>query len=59
MPTLTYAEFREVVARVFSSLGESLLEVDRLQDHRVGNNLISYDSHGVRVIPAQSGGILR
>jgi uncharacterized oxidoreductase len=40
-----------VVHRIFSQLGASDEEICRLQDHLVGNNVIGYDSHGVRIIP--------
>jgi uncharacterized oxidoreductase len=36
---------------VFSRLGASVEEVRRLQDHLIENNLIGYDSHGIRLIP--------
>jgi uncharacterized oxidoreductase len=51
MPVFGADELRKVVYDVFSALGASSDEVHRLQEHLVGNNLIGYDSHGVRVIP--------
>lgn len=51
MPILQASELRNAVRTVFERLGASEEEVTRLQDHLVGNNLIGYDSHGVRLIP--------
>ena len=51
MPVFSADELKRVVDRVFSALGASPEESLRLQDHLVENNLIGYDSHGVRVVP--------
>jgi uncharacterized oxidoreductase len=51
MPVLQASELRGVVRTIFAGLGGTEEEIARLQDHLVGNNLIGYDSHGVRVIP--------
>ena len=52
MPVFTESELRRMVHDAFAPLGAAPEEVLRLQDHLVGNNLIGYDSHGVRVVPA-------
>ena len=51
MPYFTADELNEAVHDIFSALGASPEEVRRLQDHLVENNLISYDSHGIQVVP--------
>ena len=51
MPIFTGDELRRMVHEVFAPLGAGPDEILRLQDHLVENNLIGYDSHGVRVIP--------
>ena len=51
MPVLTANKLRNVVAEVFTGLGATEEEVRRLQAHLVGNNLIGYDSHSVRIVP--------
>ena len=50
MPQFTASELRQVVREVFSRLGASPEEAGRLEEHLVENNLIGYDSHGVRVV---------
>jgi hydroxycarboxylate dehydrogenase B len=51
MPVFTVSALKDIVREIFAGLGASPEEVGRLQQHLVGNNLIGYDSHGVRIIP--------
>ena len=55
MSVFTVTELRRMVHDAFAPLGAGPDEILRLQDHLVENNLIGYDSHGVRVIPDYVG----
>lgn len=51
MARVTAEEIKQVTRNVFAGMGATPHEVDRLVEHIVENNLIGYDSHGVRVVP--------
>ena len=51
MPVFGATELKQTVHELFTLLGATEDEVQRLQDHLVGSNLVGHDSHGVRVIP--------
>jgi len=51
MPVFGATELKQTVHELFSLLGATADEVQRLQDHLIDSNLVGHDSHGVRVIP--------
>ena len=51
MPIFGETELKQTVHELFSLLGATKDEVQRLQDHLINSNLVGHDSHGVRVIP--------
>ena len=51
MPVFDATELKQTVHDMFSLLGATADEAQRLQDHLVDSNLVGHDSHGVRVIP--------